>query len=71
MRMPRAMRLVHEKGKFFAGEFLVDFCNLRREAIIRARPAVADKTRDLGIGFQHRPDRLDPSLCFLGRAVWS
>jgi len=63
------IRLVHHRGKFFAGELLIDFLNLRGEAIIRASPALADEACNLRIGFQRCANRFDPSLCFLGRAV--
>ena len=67
MGMARKVRLMHNRSKLPAGEFLVDFFNLGRKAIIC--PALADEARNLSIGFQHRADRLDPSLCLLGRAL--
>ena len=59
---------MHKRGKFFAGQFLIDLCNLRREGI-PARSALAYEARDLRIAFQRRPDGLDLSLCLLGRPV--
>ena len=51
MSVARKMRLVEKRSKFVAGEFLIDFCDLRREAIIRARTAIADKACDLALDF--------------------
>ena len=63
------IRFVCKSGQFVTGEFLVDFGDLRWEAIIRTCGAIADKARDLRIGFQRRTDRFDLGLCLLRRDI--
>ena len=58
MDVARKVRLMHKRSKFLAGQFFVDFLDLGRKAIIRARPALAYEARDLQMGFQRGPDRV-------------
>ena len=69
MRVARKMRLVRERSKFVTGEFFIDLRDLRREDIIRACRAIADKAGDLRIGFQGRPDHFNLSFSLVGRNV--
>ena len=63
--MARNVRFAKKRSKFLAGQFFVDFSNLRRKAVVRACAALTDEPSDLRIGFQQVSDDRPLSVLLL------